>query len=182
MAGHLCRDRIEALQLRLVEHHRYRAHVLAQIFHVAGTRDGHHVLTAGQHPGQCDLAGLHPDLGGDGRDGVGQCAVVVEGVGTETRVPELDTGDVITGTHPAGEPASAQRGIRHDTDTEFTGDRDGVALDIPCEDGPFVLHRGDRVHGMRATQGLRAGFGQADVPDLACGDQFGQRPDRLLDG
>jgi hypothetical protein len=37
------------------------------------------------------------------------------------------------------------------------------------------------VHGVRAADGVRARFGQADVPDLALGHELGQRSDGVLD-
>ena len=38
------------------------------------------------------------------------------------------------------------------------------------------------MHGVGAADRAGAGLGQADVADLAFGDQFGQGADRLLDG
>jgi len=44
------------------------------------------------------------------------------------------------------------------------------------------LQRGDRVHGVGAADSCCAGFGEADVQDLALGHQLCEGADGVLDG
>jgi hypothetical protein len=60
--------------------------------------------------------------------------------------------------------------------------RKDIGLRIARPERVLGLQRGDGVDGVRATQGLRCRFAQADVTDLALLDELGQRADRLLDG
>ena len=46
----------------------------------------------------------------------------------------------------------------------------------------FALQRGDGLDGVGAADGLRAGFGQAEVPDLACCDQVLHGAGDVFDG
>lgn len=54
-------------------------------------------------------------------------------------------------------------------------------FDAALEEAVLGLYGGQRVHGVGAGDGGGRGLAQADVADLAGGDQLGHGPDALLD-
>jgi hypothetical protein len=56
-----------------------------------------------------------------------------------------------------------------------------VGLEVAGPQRVLALHRGDRVHRVRAAQQVVVDLGQAQVADLALGDELGHRADGLLD-
>ena len=75
--------------------------------------------------------------------------------------------------HRAGQEALAERAVGHEADAEFLARlEDAVGLRPARPQRILALQRGDRLHRVRAADGLRAGLGQAEVPDLALGDQL----------
>lgn len=75
-----------------------------------------------------------------------------------------------------------ERRVRNEADAQLAQQGQQLGLDVAGPQGVFGLQRGDRVHGVRATNRLRRGLGQADAQDLAFGDQLGHGADGLLDG
>ena len=62
-----------------------------------------------------------------------------------------------------------ERTERNETDAEFFERRQDFRLGLPPPQRVFALQGRHRLHGMRTTDGLHAGFGEAEVPYLACG-------------
>ena len=60
--------------------------------------------------------------------------------------------------------------------------RQQLGLGVAGPQRVLGLQRGERVDGVGAADRAGASLGQADVPDLALGDQIGQGADGLLDG
>ena len=76
----------------------------------------------------------------------------------------------------AGQEALAERAIGHEADPELVaGVEDAVRLGRAPPERIFVLKRGDRLDRMRAAKRLHARLGQAEMPDLALGDQVADR-------
>src|SRR5699024_3399262 len=80
-----------------------------------------------------------------------------------------------------GEEPPAEWGERHDPDAEFTARRYHLVLDVTCPQRPLALQRRHRVYRVGAANSVRACFGNAEIPHLALGDEFGQCAERLLD-
>jgi len=85
-------------------------------------------------------------------------------------------------TDGAGEEAASQRGVGHEADAELTHHRQDLCLRLARPQRVLRLQRGHRVDGMRPPDGGRRSLGQPVVPDLALGDELGERADGLLDG
>ena len=81
----------------------------------------------------------------------------------------------------AGEEAVSERRVGHEADAELAQQRQQLGLRVAGPQGVLRLQRGDRVHGVGAADRRGAGLGQADVQDLALGDQLGQGADGVLD-
>ena len=76
----------------------------------------------------------------------------------------------------------AERRVGNEADAQLAQQRQQLGLWVTGPQGVLGLQRGDRVHGVGAADRGGAGLGQADVADLALGDQLGQSADGLLDG
>jgi hypothetical protein len=74
--------------------------------------------------------------------------------------------------HGAGQEALAERAEGHEADAEFFQQSAGSPLlGLAPPQRIFALQRRHRLHRMRAADGVGAGFGQAEVLDLAFLDQ-----------
>ena len=82
----------------------------------------------------------------------------------------------------AGEKARAERTERHEADAELlAGGEHAVLLDVARPQRVLALHGGDRLHGVRATDRLRARLGQAEVLHLPLLNQLLHRAGDVLD-
>ena len=81
----------------------------------------------------------------------------------------------------AGEKTLAQRAERHEADAELLERRQDLVLRLPPPQRIFALQRGDRLHRVRAADRLHAGFGQAEMLDLALLDQVLDRSRHVFD-
>ena len=81
----------------------------------------------------------------------------------------------------AGEEPAAQRRVGHEPDAELAQQRQHLRLGVARPQRVLRLQRGDRVDGVGAADRVRPGLGQADVADLALGDELGQGADGVLD-
>ncbi len=81
----------------------------------------------------------------------------------------------------AGEKTLAQRAEGHEADAEFFERRQDLLLGLAPPQRIFALQRRDRLNRVRAADGLRAGLGQAEMPDLAFADQILHRARHVLD-
>ena len=66
----------------------------------------------------------------------------------------------------AGEKAFAERAEGNEADAELFEGGDDFFLGLAPEERVFALQRGDGLNGMGAADGLRAGFGEAEVLHL----------------
>ena len=81
----------------------------------------------------------------------------------------------------AGQEALAKRTERHKTDPQFLEGGQDVRFDIAEPQRIFALQRGDRLYGVGAADGFGARLRQAEMLDLALGDQLLDRSGHLLD-
>ena len=81
----------------------------------------------------------------------------------------------------AADQATRQHAIGGDADAELAASRQDLFLDAARDQRIFDLQVGDRVHGRGAADRLGADLRQADMPDIACLHQIGDRADRILD-
>ena len=109
--------------------------------------------------------------------------VALEVLAGEARVglAPVVVGEVVDGADLPGEQAVAERRVGHEPDAELAQQRQDLGLEVAGPQRVLGLQRGDRVHGVRAADRRRRGLGQAEVADLALGDELGQRADGLLD-
>ncbi len=85
--------------------------------------------------------------------------------------------------HGAGEESPAQRAVCHQSDAEFlAGFEDAVRLHATGPQRILILQGGHRLHGMRAANGLRTRFGQAEMADLSFLDEVLHGARDILDG
>ncbi|MCW0424987.1 hypothetical protein NB713_002930 [Xanthomonas sacchari] len=81
-----------------------------------------------------------------------------------------------------GQEAAAQRRVRHEADAQLAHRlQHAVVFRIARPQRVLALQRGDRMHRVRAADGGRGGFGQAEEAHLALFHQPRHRPDRVLD-
>jgi len=85
---------------------------------------------------------------------------------------------------PAAGVRLFSRSIRvwNEADAQLAQQRHQLGLRVTRPQGVLGLERDDRLHGVGSADRGRAGLGQADVSDLALGDQLGQGADGVLDG
>ena len=81
----------------------------------------------------------------------------------------------------AGEEAVAERGVGHEADAQLAQQRQDFGLLVAGPQGVLRLQGGDRVDGVGAADRVGSGLGQADVADLALGDEFGEGADGVFD-
>ena len=72
----------------------------------------------------------------------------------------------------AGEKALAQRAEGNEADAEFFERRNDFRFGLATPQRVFALQRGDRLNRVGAADGLRPGFGHAEVFDFALPDQI----------
>lgn len=109
------------------------------------------------------------------RAGLGRKAwgVVTEVLGIDSRV-SVDL---------SGEKSGAKWTERHEADAErITGSQHVVFLDVARPQGILALDSGNWLYGMRTPYCLCRRFGQAEVFDLAGGDQFSDGARHVLNG
>src|SRR3989441_4917614 len=149
-----------------------------------GAGDRGDVVALGEQPGQSNLCRCGTDLGGNGFDLTDNAQVALEVLSDEARVSlaPVVVGEVVNGADLAGEKAVTERGVGNEADAQLAQQRQQVGLWVAGPQGVLRLQRCDRVHGVGAADRVGACLGQADVADLALGDQPGQSSDGLLDG
>ena len=149
-----------------------------------GAGDRGDVVALREQPGQRDLRRCGARLGGDGLDLVDDAQVALEVLAGEARVglAPVVVGELLGRADLAGEEAVAERRVGNEADAQLAQQRQQLGLRIAGPQGVLRLQRGDRVHGVGAADCGGAGLGQADVADLALGDQLGQGADGVLDG
>ncbi len=82
----------------------------------------------------------------------------------------------------AGEETFAERAEGDEADAEFfEGGHDGLFRLAP-EEGVLALEGGDGLYGVGAADGVGTSFGEAEVLDLACGDEVFDGPGGVFDG
>ena len=149
-----------------------------------GAGDRGDVVALGQQPRQRDLRRGGTGLGCDRLHLVDDAQVALEVLAGEARVglAPVVVGEVVDGADLAGEEAVAERGVGDESDAQLAQQRQQLGLGVAGPQRVLGLQRGDPVDRVGAADRVRAGLGQADVQDLALGDQLGQRADGLLDG
>src|SRR5438445_2954201 len=180
------RRRQRRLELRQVgggEHQVRRGDVLLEVLAALGSRNGHDVFAPPQQPRQRDLSRrralplrhlLH--RGSDAH-------VRIEVRALEPRVVPAQ----VALREPPGaldgpaEEAASERSERDEHDAELTQQRDDPRLEVPFPERVLALERRDRMHLVRAPDGLLARLGQAEVTDLSPPNEIGHRAHHVLD-
>src|SRR6185369_5281585 len=67
----------------------------------------------------------------------------------------------------AREEAAPERAVGDEVDPELLERREDLGLGAASPERVLALHRGDRLHGVRAADRPRAGLGEAEMLDLA---------------
>ena len=148
---------------------------------LGGAGDGDDLAAAagvlGEEPGECDLGGGGVLVAGDGFEQVDEGAVGLHGVGGEAGegAAEVVAGERCGLVDFACEEAFAEGAVGDEADAELFEGRDDLGFGAAPPEGVLVLEGGDGLDGVGAADGLDAGFGEAEVLDLAFGDE-------LLDG
>jgi threonine dehydrogenase-like Zn-dependent dehydrogenase len=70
---------------------------------------------------------------------------------------------------------------RHEADAQLRAGGQHLRLGVAGPQRVLALHRGHRVHCVRAADRVRGGFGEAEVADLAGRDELGDSPGNVLD-
>src|SRR6266568_709361 len=122
-------------------------------------------------------------FGMNGLDFVDDAEVAPEVLAGEARVglAPVVGGELVARAKLAGQEAVAERRVGNEPDAQVAQQRQQLGLGVTGPQGVLGLQRGDRVHGVGAADRGGAGLGQADVADLALGDQIGQGADGVLD-
>jgi hypothetical protein len=118
-------------------------------------------------------AGVGLLLVGDALEEIDQGLVLLHRLGRETRqdVSEIALTELGIFVHRTGEEAFAERAVGHEADAEFVARfEDAIGFRPARPKGILVLQRGDRLHSVRPTDRLRAGFREAEMLHLALGD------------
>ena len=95
-------------------------------------------------------------------------ACIASGVKRGTMLRKSSLVELVVLAHRAGQEALAQRAERHKADAKFfAAPGESFVSGVAPPERVFVLQRRDRLHRMRAANGLTPGFGQAEVFHLA---------------
>ena len=84
------------------------------------------------------------------------------------------------GVDLAGQEALAERAEGHEADAELFKRRDDLGFGFAGPQRVLALQRGHRLHRVGPTDRVGAGFGQAEVADLALGDEVLHGPGDVL--
>src|SRR5262249_41838773 len=137
------------------------------------SRNRHDAFILRQYPRERDLRGRALVNGGDLLDRLEQRHVLAEVVDQKARVlaaPVLWQQRIET-LDRAGEKAAPEWRISEKTDAELAASGQDVLFDIARPQRILGLERGDTMHFVRASDRLRAGLRQQQMPDLALLDQ-----------
>src|SRR4051794_40300739 len=178
------RKMVEPLQVVRRQLDADRGGVLLEVSTPLRARNRDEVVSLCEDPSDCQLGRGHALLGRDLLDLGDQIAVGLEILPREARAPtaEVVLVQLLRGAEPAREEAATERRVRDEADPKLAAGAKDLGLRIARPQRVLGLQRGDGVDGVRAAQGLRCCFAEADVADLALLDELGQRADRLLDG
>src|SRR3954447_5709353 len=160
-----------------------RAEVLLQSIAFRRSRDWHDPRLLCQQPGQGDLRRCGFFAPGEGLqpldEGEIRLPILLGEAGDDVaEVGRIERGLVVD---LAGEKTFAQGTEWHEANSEFLERRQGRFLRLSPPEGVLALESGNRLHGVGATDGLHACFGQPEVPDLAFADQILHRTRHVLD-
>ncbi|MNH03727.1 hypothetical protein D3C79_629980 [compost metagenome] len=138
----------------------------------------------GQQPGQRDLGRRHSSLQGQLAQQRHQPFIGRQRVGGEARhlASKITRGKGGARLDGAGEEASAQRAERHETYPQLCQQWQDFPLGLAPPEGILALQRRHRLHRVGTPDGLGTGFRQAEVFDLALGNQLFHRAGDLFNG
>src|SRR5262249_45296144 len=136
--------------------------------------NGHDPGLLRQHPGKGDLGASDLLTRGDLTDAIHEGLIRLESSGCEARerIAEVVAVELRVRADGAGEEASPKRAVGNEPDPELPERRENSALGLPPPKRIFALQSGDRLNRMGAADSLGAGFGQAEIPDLALLDEI----------
>jgi hypothetical protein len=136
-----------------------------------------------QQPGQCHLCRSGALTCGHRCQQVDEGLVGFKGLLGEPRqcVAQVGVAEGRRAVDRAGEEALAERAERHEPDAELGQGREDLGFGFAPPQGVLALQRGDRLHGVGASDGIHPSFGHPEVRYLAGGDELLDRAGDLLD-
>ena len=146
--------------------------------------DGHDPWLLREQPGEGHLRGRRLLLVADALEQVDEGLILAHRFGSEAResLAEIAVGELGVLGHRARQETAAERAEGDETDAElFARGEDAVGFDPARPQRIFVLQRRDRLHGVRAADGLGTRLGHTEMPDLARGDELLDRAGHVLD-
>src|ERR1051325_11273249 len=160
-----------------------RAEIFLQPLDALRAGDWDDVWALRQQPGETELRDGAALIGGDRLDAFDERAVLLKIVAFKPRMPRAGVAlrQVAEIRDDAGEEAAAQWRVSDKRDAEIAGRFARFLSFVAVEQRVFALHRGDRMHGMRAADALGARLAETEMAHLALLDEAAHRADRLLD-
>ena len=174
--------RLQACRTARVVSGRRRRRCSPRRGYALGAGDGGDVVALRQQPGEGDLGRRGADLAARAATSSARRRLRWKFSPVKRGLPCRKSSSAKSSVErivPVRKPRPA--GERHEADAEFAQRRQDPLLRAPGPQRVLRLHRGDRVNGVRAADGVRAGLGEAEGADLALGDQLADRADGLLD-
>src|SRR4051812_7901944 len=158
--------------------------VLLEIAALLRPGDGDDVLALREHPGKRELRRRRALLLGDLLHALDEAEVLVEVRSLEARVvaPVIVLGQVLERLEAAGEEAAPERAVGDETDPQLAHGGEDLVLHVAAPEGVLRLQRRDRMHLVRAADGLRRRFREPEIADLPRLHQVRHRAHGFLDG
>ncbi len=178
-------QRVELGDRGRVEHDVGGAGVLDHPVHVLGARDRHEVVALREQPRERELRQgamvSRRDLAKRDQQRLVSGKIFRLEARPRDGCSDVVFSDVGYVAAPAGEELPRQRRERYERDAKLGAACENLLLGRARPQRVLGLHRGDRMHRVRAAQAVGADLGQADGADLALFDQARQRADAFLD-
>ena len=150
---------------------------------LGGAGDRHDPGLLRQQPGERDLRRRRLLSAAMSAEQIDQRLVCLAGLRREARDDVAEVGAVERRVlvDRAGEKSLAERAEGNEADAEFLERRQDLLFGLAPPQRILALQRRDRLHRMGAADRLHAGFGQAEVLDLALLDQVLHRAGHVFD-
>jgi transcriptional regulator with XRE-family HTH domain len=147
------------------------------------SRDRRDMASLREHPRERHLRRRHTDLGCNGPNLVHRAEVLLEVLALEAWVgaTRVVGGEVIHRSNRSGQKPTPKRRVWNKSDPELRQYRKHFVARVACPERVLGLQRGDRVHGVGSTDVVDPRLRQADVTNLALGDELRYRTHGVFD-
>src|SRR5271166_2855625 len=178
-----CSGGIDLAHVLRSELDRRRGEVFVQPLHPARAGDRHDPGLLSQEPSDRDLSRRRIFLSGDALQQIDDGLVGLHRLRPEARELAAGVGflECRAGIDLAREEALPERAPRNETDSEAFASRQHLCFRIAHPQRIFALEGCNRLNIMRPPHGLRAGFGQPEIFDLAFRNKVLHRAGDVLD-